>query len=85
MDAFFDGTPVDKWKEIILNASPTLVGLELERLLERMAIAEMVLENQGIELDELSRDFLNEKKAQVEERTMSLAIESMGKILGNYE
>ncbi|WP_336524673.1 DUF2018 family protein, partial [Helicobacter japonicus] len=40
MDAFFDGTPVEKWKEVVLNASPTLVGLELESLLERIAVYE---------------------------------------------
>ena len=31
-DAFFEGSPLQKWQEIIRNASPTLVGLELERL-----------------------------------------------------
>ena len=30
MDAFFEGTPLQKWQEIIHNASPTLVSLELE-------------------------------------------------------
>ncbi|TLE00383.1 DUF2018 family protein [Helicobacter japonicus] len=87
MDAFFDGTPVEKWKEVVLNASPTLVGLELESLLERIAVYEALLEAQGIDIestfmqyrfDENNRDSLRAIKD-------NLAIDSMAKILSNHE
>ena len=83
MDAFFDGTPVEKWKEVVLNASPTLVGLELESLLERIAVYEAL----GIDIestfmqyrfDENNRDSLRAIKD-------NLAIDSMAKILSNHE
>lgn len=85
MDVFFEGTPTEKWKEIIFNASPTLVGLELERLLQKLAVYEMLLESQDIDFDEIMDEFVLENSMQVQERKSSIAIESMGKILGNYE
>lgn len=85
MDVFFEGTPVEKWKEIIFNASPTLVGLELERLLQRLAVCEILLESHNMDIDEIIDGFVLENDAQVRERKDSIAIESMGKILGNYE
>ncbi|WP_304150413.1 DUF2018 family protein, partial [Helicobacter bilis] len=33
----FEGSPVDKWKEVIFNASRTLASKEIERLLEELA------------------------------------------------
>lgn len=85
MDVFFEGTPIQKWKEIIFNASPTLVGLELESLMQRLAVCEMLLESHNVEFDEMMDSFVLGNSAQVEERKNNLAIESMGKILGNYE
>lgn len=57
MDIFFEGTPLDKWKEIILNASPTLVGLELEALLERVAVYEALLEAQNIDIESAFKQY----------------------------
>lgn len=85
MDIFFEGTPVEKWKEIIFNASPTLVGLDLERLLQRLAVCEMLLEAHNVDIDDVMDEFVLENSMQVEERKGNIAIESMGKILGNYE
>lgn len=87
MDAFFEGTPLEKWKEIILHASPTLVGNELEEILKKVALQEMMLESLGVNTAEMTNLFYanEDKLAQLEERTANLAIESMGKILGNHE
>lgn len=87
MDAFFEGTPLEKWKEVILNASPTLVGLELESLLERIAVYEALLEAQGIDLESAFKQyyFNEENKEHLHSAKNNLAIDSMAKILSNYE
>ncbi|TLD82208.1 DUF2018 family protein [Helicobacter sp. MIT 05-5293] len=87
MDIFFEGTPIDKWKEVILNASPTLVGMELEHLIERLVTYEILLEQNDIETEEaFQRYYYNpDNKPYIEERKNNIAIESMGKILGQYE
>ncbi len=86
MDAFFEGTPVQKWQEVIHNASPTLVSLELESLLERIAIYEVLLLKQGIDTQlALERYRFDEEFQSVEEMKNALAIESMAKILSNHE
>ncbi|WP_034353056.1 DUF2018 family protein [Helicobacter jaachi] len=87
MDAFFEGTPLQKWQEIICNASPTLVGLELEHLLERIAIYEAILEKQGIDIESAFSEYrFDEGFAEaLSEAKNNLALDSMAKILSNYE
>lgn len=79
----FDSTPLEKWQEIIRHASPTLVGLELESLLERLAGYELLLEKQGVRLDSSFESLRATQELQ--ERRDSLAIESMARILSNHE
>ncbi|MGX2985348.1 DUF2018 family protein [Helicobacter sp. 23-1048] len=84
----FGKPPLEKWKEIMQNASPTLVGLELERLLEEVAILELFIESKGLDSNEVglfSRGFDEEQKENLRAMKDSLAIESMGNILGNHE
>ena len=84
----FGKPPLEKWKEIMQNASPTLVGLELERLLEELAILELFIESKGLDSNEVelfSRGFDEEQKENLRAMKDSLAIESMGNILGNHE
>lgn len=84
----FGKPPLEKWKEIMQNASPTLVGLELERLLEEVAILELFIESKGLDSNEVglfSRGFDEEQKEHLRAMKDSLAIESMGNILGNHE
>lgn len=87
MNVFFEGTPMDKWKEVILNASPTLVGVELEHLIERLVTYEILLEQNGIEAEEAFWQYCHnsDNKSHIEERKNNVVIESMGKILGQYE
>lgn len=84
----FGKPPLEKWKEIMQNASPTLVGLELERLLEEVALLELFIESRGLDSNEVSffaRGFDEEQKENLRALKDSLAIESMGNILGNHE
>ena len=87
MDIFFVGTALDQWKEIFLNASPTLVGLELEALLERVAVYEALLEAQNIDIESAFKQYYFDEanKEILSAAKNNLAIDSMAKILGNYE
>ena len=86
-DAFFEGSPLQKWQEIICNASPTLVGLELERLLERVVVYEALLEQKGVDVDKAFKVYYFDEthKEEIESSKQNLAITSMATILGNYE
>ena len=87
MDAFFEGTPLQKWQEVICNASPTLVGLELEGILERLALCELLLQKAGIDIESALQEarFDTALGAELEELKQNLAIDSMAKILSNHE
>lgn len=85
----FAGSPVNKWKEIIFNSSRGLAENELERLLESLAMYEILLEEEDSSLN--LRDFFQKSlsdetlKSKINERKNSLAIESMSKILSENE
>lgn len=81
----FETTPIQKWQEVILHASPTLVGLELESILARLASYELMLEHENIEIEECLKKISTECAQEFVERQNSLAIESMAKILSNHE
>lgn len=85
----FEGNPIDKWKEVIFNASRTLAHKEIERLLEELALYEMAFEAEEKPVN-LREFFYNihhdvEFKQQFLEKKNSLAIESMAKILSENE
>ncbi|GAD19777.1 DUF2018 family protein [Helicobacter fennelliae] len=75
------GDPIQKWSEIMLNASPTLVTQELERLLELLATFEVAFEESGNDL----RKFTHTHKEQIQAQMQNIAIESMAKILSENE
>lgn len=85
----FEGNPIEKWKEVIFNASRTLTNKELERLLDELALYEMVFEAE--EKPKNIREFFYNVHHDVEFKQMflakknSLAIESMAKILSENE
>lgn len=69
----FEGSAIEKWKEIIFHANPSVVGRELERLLEELAKAELVSEGK-----ELTRE-------NIIQQMQDLAITSMSEILSQNE
>lgn len=85
----FEGNPIDKWKEVIFNASRTLAHKEIERLLEELALYEMAFEaeEKPVNLREFFYNIYHdaEFKQQFLEKKNSLAIESMAKILSENE
>lgn len=72
-DEIFEGSAIEKWKEIIFHANPSVVGRELERLLEELAKAELVSEGK-----ELTRE-------NITQQMQDLAITSMSEILSQNE
>lgn len=83
------GSPVEKWKDVIFNASKTLTGLELERLLELQAIHEIILEE--LELESRVKEIFigmqenEELYEKIKHQKNNIAIESMAKILSENE
>lgn len=72
-DEIFEGSAIEKWKEIIFHANPSVVGRELERLLEELAKAELMSEGK-----ELTRE-------NITQQMQDLAITSMSEILSQNE
>lgn len=72
-EEIFEGDPIEKWKEIIFHANPSVVSQELERMLEELAILELQKEGKEINLENLAR------------AKQDLAIQSMGNILSQNE
>ncbi len=81
----FSGSPIDKWYEIIFHAHRGLAEGELNRILENLALCEMLL-------DEIEPDWENKimklkfsREDSLNTRMNNLAIESMGNILTQSE
>lgn len=72
-DEIFEGSAIEKWKEIIFHANPSVVGRELERLLEELAKVELMSE--GVELT----------RENITQQMQDLAITSMSEILSQNE
>lgn len=72
-DEIFEGSVIEKWKEIIFHANPSVVGRELERLLEELAKAELVSEGKELTRENIAQEMQN------------LAITSMSEILSQNE
>lgn len=84
-DDIFEGSPIDKWLEIVFHSHRSLAEAELRRILENLALCEMLL-------DEVEPDWerkITKLKHALDEKTQSrvanLAIESMGNILTQSE
>lgn len=85
-DDIFGGTPRSKFHDIVYNANRDLVERELERLIERQAVLEIMLgEHHGDELDQKIKSYHFSNRAEVEGFAKSLYIESVGNILSQNE
>lgn len=89
MSDFFDEmlsvSPMDKWIEIILNASPTLVATELESIIEKLVIYEAIIESKLTDFQTCFESYKLSHKEEIDNAKSSFVIESMGKILGSHE
>jgi hypothetical protein len=86
-DDFLSTTPKENFFQVIRTANQNIVELELERLIERLAVAEKMLEDQGLE-EEYERQVLTlpaVEPAEIENRKNSLFIETVGNIVTQCE
>ncbi len=85
-DDIFMGSPKSKFLDVVFNANRGVAEYELERLIERMAILELMLNHEDVEmLEKEIAQFAWDKKDEVEVKAKSLYIESMGNILTQCE
>lgn len=84
-----EGDPVDRWKEIVFAANKGIVSKELQRLIEYLAVCEVVIEKENLEerlqkaFDDLQCDV--ELKELIRKNKNDIVIESMANILSQNE
>lgn len=86
-DDIFQGSPRSKFMDIVYAANRDLVQNELERLMGRMAVMEMLLEEQHGEehIDSIIRNAEFERADEVNDMTKNLYIISVGNVLSRNE
>ncbi len=86
-DDFMVTSPAQNFFNIIHNANKDLVNANLERLVERLAVAEKILEERDLEdeLDRLIKTLPFEDGADLDNRKNSIFIETVGNIVSNQE
>jgi len=84
-DDFMMTTPKENYFSIAKTANQNIVEMELEKLFERLAVAEKMLEERGLE-EEHERLLQRMKVEQeLEDRVNSLFIELVGNIVTQCE
>jgi len=84
-DGEFMGTPKSKFFDIVFNANRNLVEEELEDLIERLALLEMIAEENEQELEQKLMEYKFKKSEELENRKFDIFINSMGNILTQNE
>jgi hypothetical protein len=84
-DDFMMTTPKDNYFSIAKTANENIAQMELEKMLQRLAVAEKILEERGLEEEHenLLRSMVVDK--ELEDRTNSLFIELVGNIVTQCE
>ncbi|RXJ86245.1 DUF2018 family protein [Arcobacter sp. CECT 8985] len=83
-DDLFAGTPKSKFLDAIKNANTQIVDEELDRIIEKYAIMELLLsENKGDDFDinRVLEQYSLKNSQQVEEMKKSLYIEFTGEVI----
>ncbi len=84
-DDIFMGSPRSKFLDIVFNANRGLVESELERLIERLAILELMHQEDPELLDKKLLEYRFKNQDDVDTKMKSLFIESMGNVLTQNE
>jgi flagellin-specific chaperone FliS len=84
-DDFMMTTPKDNYFSIAKTANENIAQMELEKMLQRLAVAEKILEERGLEEEHenLLKSMVIDK--ELEDRTNSLFIELVGNIVTQCE
>jgi len=86
-DDYMMTTPKDNFFQIIRSANQNIVENELEKLIERLAVAEKILEERDLdtEYEHRVRSEIAADPGDLENRKNSLFIETVGKIVSQCE
>ncbi len=86
-DDFMMTTPRENFFQILHTANRNIVDLEIEHLIERLAVAEKILEDQGLEeaYERNVQSMAATEPEEFENRKNSLFIETVGNIVTQCE
>lgn len=85
-DDIFMGSPKSKFLDIVFNANRGVVDAELERIMEKMAVLELMFNVEDIEgLERKITQYAFENRDEVDTKVKSLYLESMGNVLTQSE
>ena len=86
-DDYMMTTPKENFFQIIRTANQNIVENELDKVMERLAVAEKMLEDQGLEeeYERQVRAMPMVEPEEIENRKNSLYIETVGKIVTQCE
>jgi flagellin-specific chaperone FliS len=84
-DDFLTSTPKSNYFSIAQTANQNIVQMELEKMFQRLAVAEKILEERGLEEEheKLLRSMVIDP--ELEDRTNSIFIELVGNIVTKCE
>jgi len=84
-DGMFMGTPKSKFFDIVFNANRNLVEEELEDIIERMCLLEMIAEENVENLEQTLAELKFTKSEELEAKKFDAFINSTGNILTQNE
>jgi len=86
-DDYMMTTPKENFFQILRTANQNIVENELEKLIERLAVAEKILEEKGLEeeYEQRVRTEIVTDPSDLENRKNSLFIETVGTIVSQCE
>ncbi|CUV65382.1 conserved hypothetical protein [Sulfurovum sp. enrichment culture clone C5] len=86
-DDFLVSTPRDNYFSISRHANQNIVEMEFEKMLERLAVAEKILEDMGLEedLEKMLRAMRATQEEDLKDRVNSLFLELAGNIVTQCE
>ncbi len=87
-DPLFGGSPKKKYMDIIFNANRNLVEEYLHENIKYMAALELLLEDmmgEDKDIVQIVRNYSFENQNKIDDRSMDLMVDGMGKILTQNE
>jgi hypothetical protein len=84
-DGLFMGTPKSKFFDIVYNANRNLVEQELEDIIERMCLLEMIVEEGEDNLEQKLAEIKFSRSEELEAKKFDAFINSTGNVLTQNE
>ncbi len=86
-DDYMVSTPKDNFFSIIKSANQNIVEMEVTKIFERLAVAEKLLEDNGLDkkYEQMVNTFAISDPQEYDERLNSLFIETVGNIVTQCE